>query len=127
MTRVVFYDVVLNDLLKDPSGAVGRYLKNKGNEILTSARARVGVRTGALRASLHMRHMRDPRGQQIWVGSKLNYALAHHEGTKPRVITPKSGKMLRFVSRGQVVYAHSVNHPGTKANRYLADALRDKL
>jgi hypothetical protein len=127
MTKVVFYDVVLNDFLKDPSGAVGRYLKNKGNEILTSARARVGVRTGALRASLHMRHMRDPRGQQIWVGSKLNYALAHHEGTKPRVITPKSGKMLRFVSRGQVVYAHSVNHPGTKANRYLADALRDKL
>ena len=127
MTRVIFYDVVLNDLLKDPSGAVGRYLKNKGNEILTSARARVGVRTGALRASLHMRHMRDPRGQQIWVGSKLNYALAHHEGTKPRVITPNSGKMLRFVSRGQVVYAHSVNHPGTKANRYLADALRDKL
>ena len=33
MTKVVFYDVVLNDLLKDPSGAVGRYLKNKGNEI----------------------------------------------------------------------------------------------
>ena len=127
MTKVVFYDVVLNDLLKDPSGAVGRYLKNKGNEILTSARARVGVRTGALRASLHMRHMRDPRGQQLWIGSQLNYALAHHEGTKPHVITPKSGKMLRFVSRGQVVYAHSVNHPGTKANRYLADALRDKL
>jgi hypothetical protein len=127
MTKVVFYDVVLKDFLNDPSGSVGRYLKRKGNEILISARARVGVRTGALRASLHMRHMRDPRGQQIWVGSKLNYALAHHEGTKPRVITPKSGKMLRFVSRGQVVYAHSVNHPGTKANRYLADALRDKL
>jgi hypothetical protein len=57
----------------------------------------------------------------------LNYALAHHEGTAPHVIRPKSGKMLRFVSRGQVVYAHVVNHPGTKANKYLADALRDKL
>lgn len=127
MAKVIYYGGALDLLLNQEGGSVGRFLKEKGNEILTSARARVGVRTGALRASLHMRHMRDPRGQQLWIGSKLNYALAHHEGTKPHVITPKSGKMLRFVSRGQVVYAHSVNHPGTKANKYLADALRDKL
>ena len=127
MPNVIFYPSALDRLLNSRSGAVGIYLKGKGNEILTSARARVGVRTGALRASLHMRHMRDPRGQQLWIGSELNYALAHHEGTKPHVIRPKSGKMLRFVSRGQVVYAHVVNHPGTKANKYLADALRDKL
>lgn len=127
MAKVIYYGGALDRLLNQEGGSVGQYLKNKGNEILTSARSRVGVRTGALRASLHMRHMRDPRGQQLWIGSKLNYALAHHEGTKPHVITPKSGKMLRFVSRGQVVYAHSVNHPGTKANKYLADALRDKL
>ena len=127
MAKVIYYPEALNRLLKHQDGAVGQYLKRKGNEILISARSKVGVRTGALRASLHMRHMRDPRGQQIWIGSKLNYALAHHEGTKPHVITPKSGKMLRFVSRGQVVYAHSVNHPRTKANKYLADALRDKL
>jgi hypothetical protein len=127
MAKVIYYGGALDALLNQERGPVGQYLRNKGNEILTSARARVGVRTGALRASLHMRHMRDPRGQQLWIGSKLNYALAHHEGTKPHVITPKSGKMLRFVSRGQVVYAHAVNHPGTKANKYLADALRDKL
>lgn len=127
MARVIYYPQALDRLLNHRDGAVGQYLKSKGNEILISARSRVGVRTGALRASLHMRHMRDPRGQQLWIGSKLNYALAHHEGTKPHVITPKSAKMLRFVSRGQIVYAHSVNHPGTKANKYLADALRDKL
>jgi hypothetical protein len=127
MAKVIYYSGALDTLLNKTGGPVGQYLKRKGNEILISARARVGVRTGALRASLHMRHMRDPRGQQVWIGSSLKYALAHHEGTKPHVITPKSGKMLRFVSRGQVVYAHSVNHPGTKANRYLADALRDKL
>ena len=127
MAKVTYYSGALDRLLNQEGGPVGQYLKDKGNEILVSARARVGVRTGALRASLHMRHMRDPRGQRIWIGSDLNYALAHHEGTKPHVITPKSGKMLRFVSRGTVVYAHAVNHPGTKANRYLADALRDKL
>jgi hypothetical protein len=127
MAKVIYYPGALDRLLNQENGPVGKYLKRKGNEILVSARARVGVRTGALRASLHMRHMRDPRGQRIWIGSDLNYALAHHEGTKPHVITPKSGKMLRFVSRGTVVYAHAVNHPGTKANKYLADALRDKL
>jgi hypothetical protein len=127
MAKVTYYSGALDRLLNQEGGPVGQYLKDKGNEILVSARARVGVRTGALRASLHMRHMRDPRGQRIWIGSDLNYALAHHEGTKPHVITPKSGKMLRFVSRGTVVYAHAVNHPGTKANKYLADALRDKL
>jgi hypothetical protein len=127
MTIVKFYDSVLDNFLNNPNGEVGRFLKGKGNEILTVARARVGVRTGKLRTSLHMRHMRDPRGQHIWVGSSLDYALAHHEGTGPRVITPKSGKMLRFVSRGQVVYAHSVNHPGTKANRYLSEALKAKI
>ena len=127
MAKVTYYSGALDRLLIQEDGSVGQYLKRKGNEILVSARARVGVRTGALRASLHMRHMRDSRGQQIWIGSNLKYALAHHEGTKPHVITPKSGKMLRFVSRGTVVYAHAVNHPGTKANKYLADALRDKL
>jgi hypothetical protein len=127
MVNIKFFNGPLDNLLNQKDGAVGQYLTKKGNTILTLARAKVGVRTGALRASLHMRHMRDSRGQQIWVGSKLNYALAHHEGTKPHVITPKSGKMLRFVSRGQVVYAHSVNHPGTKANRYLADSLRVTL
>lgn len=127
IVKINWFDGELDKLLNQKDGAVGQYLTRKGNEILVSARARVGVRTGALRASLHMRHMRDPRGQQIWVGSNLHYALSHHEGTKPHVIVPKNGKMLKFVSKGRIVYAHSVNHPGTKANRYLADALKDTL
>jgi len=127
MANVRFYSVVLDNFLNNPSGDVGRFLDNKGKEILALAKAKVGVRTGKLRNSLHMRHMRDARGQYVWVGSKLDYALAHHEGTGPRTITPKSGKVLRFVSRGQIVYAHSVQHPGTKANRYLSEALRAKV
>jgi hypothetical protein len=127
MAKVKFYNSVLDNFLNNPNGEVGRFLNDKGNEIITVARAMVGVRTGNLRSSIHMRHMRDPRGQRIWVGSTLDYALAHHEGTSPRTITPKSGKMLRFVSRGQVVYAHAVQHPGSKANRYLSDALKAKI
>ncbi len=127
MAKVKIYDGVLDNLLNDPNGEVGRFLKGKGREILTVARALVGVRTGRLRNSLHMRHMRDLRAQYIWVGSTLDYALAHHEGTGPRTIVPKSGKMLRFASRGRIVYTHSVQHPGTKANKYLSNALRAKI
>lgn len=125
--KINWYEGAVDRLLNQPGGEVGKYLKVKGNEILTSARSRVGVRTGRLRASLHMRHLRDARGQYLWIGSDVSYALDHHEGTRPHMIVPKTGKTLRFVSKGRVVYAHAVRHPGTKANRYLADALRDKL
>lgn len=127
MARVKFYNSVLDNLLNDPNGEVGRWLKGKGREIQNLAKTKVGVRTGKLRNSLHMRHMRESRGQYVWIGSTLDYALAHHEGTAPRTIVPKSGKVLRFVSRGQIVYAHSVQHPGTKANRYLSEALKAKI
>lgn len=127
MVKVKFYDAVLDNFLNNPNGEVGRFLKDKGTEILTVARALVGVRTGRLRNSLHMRHMRDLRAQYIWVGSTLDYALAHHEGTPPRTIVPKSGKMLRFASRGRIVYTHAVQHPGTEANKYLSNALKAKI
>ena len=111
-------------LLNSPSGTVGRYLARKGRLITAMAKAQVGVQTGALRASIHMRHSRDSRGQFVKIGSSLNYALLHHEGTKPHIIVPDRATVLRFVSRGRVVYAHAVMHPGTKANRYLTDNLK---
>jgi hypothetical protein len=111
-------------LLKSPAGPVGRYLARKGRLVLFAAKAQVGVRTGALRASLHMRHLRDSRGQFVRIGSPLDYALAHHEGTRPHRITPNRAQVLRFTRGSAVVYAHSVMHPGTKPNRYLTNNLR---
>jgi len=111
-------------LLNNPNGSVGRYLARKGRIITAAARAQVGVRTGALRASIHMRHLRDSRGQFVRIGSALNYALMHHEGTRPHVIAAKRTSVLKFVNRGRIIYAHAVMHPGTKPNRYLTDNLR---
>lgn len=124
MATVVIRKAELSYLLDSPSGPVGRHLAKKGRAVLVAARAQVGVRTGALRNSLHMRHLRDSRGQFVRIGSPLNYALAHHEGTKPHRITPDRAQVLRFVRGSTVVYAHSVMHPGTKPNRYLTDNLR---
>jgi len=121
---VNIFKTELDFVLNNPSGDVGRYLARKGRIITVAAKAQVGVRTGALRASIHMRHLRDSRGQFVRIGSALNYAYLHHEGSKPHVITPNRAQVLRFVNRGRVVYAHAVMHPGTKPNRYLTDNLR---
>lgn len=122
--KVIFYEPAMRTMLKSPDGSVGRYLRKKGKLIELAAKRQVGVRTGALRSSIHMRHGRDVRGQYVMVGSKLPYAKMHHEGTKPHMIFPTRASMLRFVKRGQVIYAHAVAHPGTKANKYLTDNLR---
>lgn len=114
----------LDFLLNNPAGDVGRYLARKGRMVTVAAKAQAGVRTGALRASIHMRHLRDSRGQFVRIGSALNYALMHHEGTKPHLITPNRAQVLRFVRGSRVVYAHAVMHPGTKPNKFLTDNLR---
>lgn len=125
--RVRIYDNRLDKLINDPDGPVGRYLSNKGDQIRAIARSRVGVRTGRLKATIHKRHLRDPRGQYMLIGNDAPYAYYHHEGTRPRVIRPTSGKALRFVSRGRVVFAHEVLHKGTKPNKYLLEALEQAL
>jgi len=124
MSRVVFREKAIDKLLDSPRGQVGRYLNIKGSKIQAAARGQAGFKTGALRASIHMRHMRDSRGQYIKIGSPLRYALAHHEGTKPHLITPKKRQALRFFSKGFMVFAQMVRHPGTRPNRYLTDNLR---
>jgi hypothetical protein len=124
MAVVVFREPILDKYLNSPTGEVGEYLAKKGNIVKSAAKRQVGVRTGALRASIHMRHLRDSRGQYVKIGSSLPYARMHHEGTRPHMIYAGRGKVLKFVTKGRLVYTHVVNHPGTKANKYLTDNLR---
>ena len=124
MTKVNFFEPALRKLLKSPDGAVGKHLRKKGKLVELAAKRQVGVRTGALRSSIHMRHGRDVRGQYVMVGLKLPYAKMHHEGTRPHMIFPNKASILRFSKRGQVIYAHAVAHPGTRANKYLTDNLK---
>lgn len=124
MVKIVLLKGPLEDLLNDSNGVVGRYLRKKGDLIISLAKAQVGVRTGRLQRSIaHKRHFKDSRGQQMWIGSDVRYALVHHQGRGPVVIAPKSAKVLRFVSRGQIIFAHKVVQKGTKPNRYLSDPL----
>ena len=121
--RIVFRRPQLDYYLNNTKGPVGRYMFERGLRIMMAAKGQVGVKTGALKASINMTQYRVPMGQNVKIGSPLSYALLHHEGTKPHIITPDRAEVLRFSSRGRVVYTRIVRHPGTKPNKYLADNL----
>lgn len=122
--KIDWYAAPLFHLLKDQTGDVGRHLYKRGLTIQNAARARVGKKTGALAASIGISIETTATGQQMLVGSGLKYAHMHHEGTRPHIITPnKPGGHLRFSSRGRIVYARAVMHPGTRPNRYLSSFL----
>lgn len=123
VNTIIFRKIELDTMLNEPRGLVGAHLAKRGAMIVAAAKRQVGVRTGALRASIHMRHSRRGIGQAIQVGSPLKYALAHHEGTRPHLIVPNRARVLRFSAGGRVVYTHAVRHPGTRPNKYLTDNL----
>jgi hypothetical protein len=122
-TNITWNNAGLDYLLKNPLGPVGRSLSKRGLRVANAAKRQVGVDTGALRRSISTSHKRDVRGQFVKVGSPLNYALMHHQGTKPHIITPNRSQYLVFNKGSRVIYATSVRHPGTKPNRYLTDNL----
>ena len=109
--------------LNAPEGPVGREMKKRAEVAREFARSKVGKRTGQLAMSIYIEHSPALGGQKIRIGSNLPYAYYHHEGTKPHLIHARDGGILRFSSRGRVVYSRVVMHPGTKPNRYLADAI----
>lgn len=115
----------VESLLNSENGLVGRHLRKKGQEIVKLSKTQVGVRTGALKASIHItKRGKYAGGQFVQVGSYLPYALMHHQGTKPRVIVPQKRRVLRFFVKGLAVFRPVVLHPGTRPNRYLVDSMR---
>lgn len=121
---IVIWDYAeLDFVLKQRIGPVGRDLEKRALKVMWAAKAQAGLRTGALKLSIHSEHQRTATGQRFIVGSPLSYALLHHEGTRPHVIVAKPPKMLKFSTKKGVVYTDIVLHPGTKPNRYLTDNL----
>jgi hypothetical protein len=109
--------------LNHPQGEVGQWLRKRGHMMMMAAKAQVPKGTGKLRASIKMIHSRASYGQYIEIGSNLDYAFYVHEGTRPHQIVPEKAKVLRFSGGGRVIYTHKVDHPGTRANKYLSDQL----
>lgn len=119
------YDNALRIYLNTPAGDLWKYLEKRGQKAVFGAKQQVGVRTGALKRSIHMKHTGNLTGQYLWIGSNQNHAYLHHEGSKAHLITPNPpNRVLRFNSGNRVVFTREVNHPGTRPNRYLSSQLR---
>ena len=127
----------IDKLLNQPNGETGRYLEKKAKKLRDAARMQAGVNTGRLRRSIRVYgHRRSGTGQKIQIGSSVPYALMHHEGTRPHIITPNNHRFLKFKPKGGgggkgwnvladgSVLARKVRHPGTKPNRYLSDSVK---
>jgi hypothetical protein len=122
-------------LLRDPSGPMARKLLEDAELVRQEAKRRVGVyrprpggprrsrRPGTLRDSIVKRMADENGGLVVYVGSSDPIALIHHEGTVPHRIEGNPWLVFWSDRVGRVVFARAVNHPGTRPNRYLVDAL----
>lgn len=112
-------DAQIENMLNSPTGMVGKHMRKIGLQILVGAKAMAPIRTGRLKKSIHMRQGLRGRVQYVEVGSDVKYAYDVHEGTKRHTIRATPGRLMRFNVGGRVVYAKKVNHPGTRARKYL--------
>lgn len=119
--RLVVYKPILNFELNHNFGLVGKHLHRTANQITQRARLQVGKKTGNLMRSIKFQHIaRNGLGPGIKVGAYTSYAMMHHQGTKPHLITPsKPGGNLVFMKGSRVIHTKVVRHPGTKGNPYL--------
>jgi hypothetical protein len=108
-------------------GMVGRDLERRATRVQLAAKAQAGVQSGQLKASIHKRWT-ETSGDRltIQVGSPVRHARVHHDGSRAHVIRARSARPMRWIDEntGNVVFARTVHHPGTRSNRYLTDNLR---
>lgn len=126
MAKVIYVNAsMLHKELDTSAGELWKWLHKRGEKAVLGAKRSVGVQTGALKRSIHMKHLGNATGQYLWIGSQRSHALVHHEGSKPHLITPNPpNQVLKFNRGSRVVFARQVMHPGTKPNRYLSSQLR---
>lgn len=112
-------------VLRGEGGPVWSDIAKRTRRAHTMARVQVGKDTRELYRSISYRVGIGSRGGVTGtVVADNKIARMHHDGTVPHIIAARKAKSLRFKSRGKIVYAKVVRHPGTRPNRYLTDSLR---
>ena len=144
VTDVKFHEPAMHNFLNGKTtlgkpSELWMHLDVAAARAVAGAKAKVGKRTGALAKSIHYRHLGNPTGQYIWIGSEKSYAGFHHEGTRPHPIRAHDGGLLVFTGKfknaksnkyGRNTFSYKkvmtpqVNHPGTRANHYLSTQLK---
>lgn len=100
-----------------------KLVKRAGRQTTSRAKFHCPVDTGRLRSSIGEFGFRASRDSvRLSVGTtRVNYAMAQHEGAKARQIVPRQAKALRFLwdVTGRVEYFKSVNWPGIGGTPFL--------
>lgn len=106
-------------------GLINRTLRQLYRLLEPVLKAETPVRTGRLRASTRGQVLYDGTNQVLSVrqGAMTKegafYGRFVREGTEPHIIRPRrQGGVLAFQYKGEMVFARSVKHPGTRANPY---------
>jgi hypothetical protein len=89
--------------------------KEAGKTILATEKEEVPIKTGQLRRSITL----DYHPISVSIYPTVNYALPVHEGTKAHIILPVRASVLAFKKNGKMVFVKRVNHPGSKANKFV--------
>ena len=103
-------------------------LKQSVEEVKDQAQRihRFTSKTGAVERSVSTR-FEDPMAGIVFLDPAVPVAGFIHQGTRPHTIMPGKRRFLRWVSRGgSFAFAKRVQHPGTKPDPFLHDALRAK-
>lgn len=113
-------------MLRLPGGMVYRNMERRLRRVESEA---IRTAPGSMGRTIRAQVRRGPGGEfQGVVNVRHPAALYVTRGTRPHIIRPRRpGGVLRFTVNGQVVYARYVNHPGTRPNDFLKDALRAAL
>lgn len=129
MGRVAIDQASLRRLLNSPTGPMAGQLLRAGNLIRNEALPLVPVDENRLRADVHIELSADDRGNlSAWVGSRLAYAAAVHNGSRPHF--PPVAPLLKWVHRHGMpqgaAYAiqQKIGRDGTPAHPFLTTALR---
>lgn len=115
--------VAIDALLTSPAGPVGVDMRTRSQVGLEAARAAAPKRSGRLAEGLV--YTEQNLGGEIFfeIFSTAPYADYVSEGTKPHRIQAKGKKALAFSAGGTTIVVKSVQHPGTKPDPYLVEAI----
>lgn len=134
-TYVVMDPQALAKLLRSEQGPVVRRLLEDGELVKDEAKRLVGVSEpvpgerrkrphGQLRDRIVKRVVTRGDDVAVQVGADDPIALMHHEGTDPHIIQGNPKLVFYWGKVAKVVAFPRVNHPGTKPNHYLTDAMQ---
>ncbi|WP_199736583.1 HK97 gp10 family phage protein [Micromonospora sp. HM5-17] len=124
--RVDLFQGEMRQLLTGPVGPVVSFVRSVARRVRTRAVLKCPVDTGRLR-SAHREEVGVRLGQVYgFVVNDVEYAEYVHDGIGPHIIRPRRpGGVLRFETGGEVVFTTYVDHPGTRPQPWLREAMEE--